>query len=359
MPLASPAPGRADAHMAASAADARLAARLGQMTGDLFLPDEARLSDRTRAVVHAVLRGAVASEEAQVRRHAARILAERGAAAQADKLLGGTPVIDGLRDAGLLRDPALLEELIARVELDLLAEALPPMAGVSGRPGLLARLAGSPEAAVARTALDLARAENRRRAALEGAAPVRSELPAEPHQRLLWRIAAAVREQSPEPDGMADRDRALTEAALRSLATHDEGDRPEAAAERLAAALDAQGDELGPLLMDALADRRMTLFVALVGRAAGVDYQQARLLTIEPEADLLVLLLHAIGLDRAAIARVGVALAEADARRDLDRLADAIDRAVAHDRDAARAALVPLALSPQLRTAVRSLVAAP
>lgn len=344
------------AHLRAVAADARVDERLRHAIDDLFLPEEARLSDRTRAAVHALVAGVVAAVEAEVRRYAARLLAGRGATGQAEALLRGSPVVDRLSRAGLLRHPDLMEELIARVELDGLARSLPAAVTASDRPSLLVRLAEAPDGVVAAAAVALLGAENRRRAAAEGSAPVRGELTAELHQRLVWWVAAAIREQSPDMAGMVDRDRALTEAALRSLAAHDEADRPEAAAVRLAAAIDARPAELGALLNETVADRRLTLFAALLARSAGVDYEQARHLLIDPRGDLLLLLLHAVGLDRVEIARIGVALTEADPRRDLEELADAIDWAVAHDRDAARTALAPLALAGDFRAAVRSLV---
>lgn len=343
------------AHARAVAADARVDTRLRHAIDDLFLPEEARLSDRSRAAVHAVISGIVASTEAEVRRHAARLLAGRGATGQAEALLRGQPVLDRLSRAGLLRDPELMEELIARVELDLLAASLPAIVTEPERPSLLVRLAEAPDGVVATAAIALLGAENRRRAGSEGSGPVRSELPAELHQRLVWCVAAAVREQSPDMVGMADRDRALTEAVLRSLAAHDEADRPEAAAARLAGAIDARADELGPLLIDAVADRRLTLFAAALAQVAGVDYEQVRHLVIDPRGDLMLLLMHAVGVDRVTIARIGVALTEADPRRDLEQLADAVDWAVAHGRDEARSALAPLALANDFRAAVRVL----
>lgn len=343
------------AHACAAAADLRADRTLRHAIGDLFLPDEARLSDRTRSATHAVLAGIVAAAEADVRRHAARLLADRGARAGADRMVQGEPVLDRLAAAGLLRDPEMMDELIARVELDLLSQSLPPFVAESERPSLTARLAESPDGVVATAAVALLGAENRRRAANEGAATVRSELPAELHQRLLWWVAAAVREQSSDLDGMADRDRALTEATLRSLAAHDEGDRPEAAAARLAEAIDARPGELAELLVEAVGEGRLTLFAALVARAAAVDYEQVRRLLIDPGGDLLTLMLHVAGVERTAIAGIGVALADADARRDLERLADRIDWAEAQGREAARAALAPLALGRDFRAAVRAL----
>ncbi len=350
--------GTAPGHARAVAADARVDARLHDAIGDLFLPSSARLNERTRAVVQHVLTGIVVGAEVEVRRHAARLLAARGGTVQADVLLGGTPVLPALTGAGVLRDPDLMGELIARVELDLLFDALPTMVIAPDRPSLLVRLADSTDGVIAAAALALLAADNRRRAVNEGTGLVRSELPAELHQRLLWWIAAAIREQVAEPIGMADRDRAIAEATLRSLAAYDEGDRPEAAAIRLASALDPQSEELGPLLAETLSDRRATLFTALLARASGVDQEQVRHLIIDPRGDLLVLLLHAVGVDRADIARIGVALVETDPRRDLERLADTIDWATAHDRSDARAALAPLALDRDFRAAVRLLARA-
>lgn len=343
------------AHARAVAADGHAERRLRHAIDDLFLPEEARLSDRTRAALHAVVAGIVAATEAEIRRYAARLLAGRGATAEAESLLRGGSVLDRLAAAGSLRDPDLMEELIARVKFDLLARSLPTAAAEPDRPSLLVRLADAPDGVVATGARALLATENRRRAALDGSGPVRSELPAELHQRLAWYVAAAVREQTPDMAGMSDRDRALTEAVLRSLSAHDEADRPEAAAARLAAALDAQADELGPLLTEAVVDGRLTLFAAVLARSAGVDYEQVRHLAVDPRGDLLLLLLHAVGLDRVAIARIGVALTEADPRRDLEQLADAIDWAVMHDRNEVRTALAPLALAPDFRAAVRAL----
>lgn len=347
-----------DAHARAVAVDSCISSRLRHATHDLFLPQEARLSDRSRAAVHNLLSRIVGAIEAEVRSHAARLLA-RTHPGQAEVLANGAPVLNRLKEAGAFRSPDLVEDLVARVELDLLDQALQPAVADSGRPGLLARLAGCPDGIVATATRALLGAESRRRSAIEGSGPVRSELPAELHQRLVWMVAAGIREQSPGLEGMADRDRALTEAGLRSLNSHDEADRLEVAATRLASAIDAQPDELGPLLTDTVADRRVVLFVALVARAGGVEYEQVRHLVVDPRADLLLILLRAIGLERADIARIGVALAEADPQRDLEQLADAIDWALAHDRGAARAALAPLSLCRDFRIAVRALARRP
>lgn len=338
-----------------TAVQARAFARLEHAIDDLFLRDDARLSDRTRAAVHATLAGIVANAEAEMRRHAARLLAGRGATQAAMGLLRGEPVLRRLKRAGLLRDPELMEELLARVELALLADTPPAATGGPDRPSLLARLAGCPDRIVASAATTFLAAEARARAALDGSGPIRSELRADLYRRLVWYIAAGLREQPAESESVADRDRALAEATTWSLAAYDEADRQEALAERLASAIDAREDELAALLVEAISDRRMTLFVAVAARAAGMNFDQVRGLTVDPQSDLLLLLLHAVGVDRVSIARIGVALAEADPRRDLEHIADAVDWAVAHERAAARAALAPLELGRDFRAAVRAL----
>jgi hypothetical protein len=329
-------------------AGARADRRLDDAVADLFLADDARLTDRARAAVHALTAGVVEATEAELRRHAARLLADRGAAPLAEALLREPPsVLPRLREAGLLGDRALTEELVGRVGLDLLAEALPPTA--SERPSLLVRLVDCPDTVVVAAATALLAAEGRRRTGARG------DLPAELRHRLTWWVAAAIREQGSDPAHDAARDRALAGAAERSLLAHDEAARAEACAVRLAAAIDARPDELGPLLVEAIGDRQPLLFAALLARALGWELEQARELLLDPAGDLLLLALHAAGLERTAIARIGVALSTADPRRELEALADALDWAVAHDRETARGALATLALGRDFRAAVRLL----
>ena len=67
------------------------------------------------------------------------------------------------------------------------------------------------------------------------------------------------------------------------------------------------------------------------------------------------LALRAAGLGRAAIARIALALADADPRRDIEAFADDLDGIVAVSAEAARAALAPLTLHQDLRLAIAAL----
>ena len=345
----------------AAGAELRADHRLATSIDDFFLAGDGRLDDRVRARLAATLEALVGAIEAAIRAHAARLLAARGLTALAVDVGSGAPVaLDRLLGAGLMRDPAVMHELIGRVRQSLIAEALPVEAaplGSSGKadqPSLLARLSRHADHVVATGAVALLATESRRRAPLVAGATTRTDLPAAIQQRLIWWVAATVREATTS-DGAGTTeplDRALAESAQRSVAAHDESDRLEAAATRLAIALDPRAEELAALLAEALADQRLSLFIALLGHALGLHYADMRDIVLDPDAERLWLVLRALELDRPAIARIGLALCEADPRRDVEQFADLLDTIVAVDPAQARAAIAPLLLHPEYRAAV-------
>ncbi len=344
----------------AAAADARADDRLHVAIDDFYLADEARLDDRTRVAMATLLGELVRGIADGLRHHAARLLTAREATTLANALdAESVAVLDRLVGAGLVRDSDLMRELFGRVRQDLLADALPSEAPEDPDcASLLPRLAAAADSVVAASAAALLSAESRRRVPSLPSQPSPTDLPADLHHRLVWWIAAALREHffaSAGKDGTAELDRALAEAALRSIAAHDEGDRLEAAAPRLAAALDPQANELPGLLVEALADRRLSLFVALLAHALGLDYADAREIVLDPGAERLWLLLRALELDRASIARIGLALSDADPARDIDRFAESLDDIVAIAPDTARQALAPLLLHRDYRAALVAL----
>ncbi len=333
----------------------RAETRLAGTIADFFLDADARLDDRTRLMLAQVLGAIVGAIEWDIRRHAARLLVGGGATRAGEAMLkaGAGTVLERLTRAGLLRDEDLMDELIARVRHDLIAASLPVEVAEPDEASLLVRLAGVPDSVVASAASALLAAESRRRVANEQGHVGGSELPAELHHRLVWWVAAAIR------DGLKtaarDSDRAITDAAQRSLAAHDEGERPDAVATRLAAALDARPNELAAVLVESIGDRRLSLFVAVLAHALGIGFDQARAITLDPEGDRLWLALRALDMDRPTIARIGLALSEADPRRDIEAFADALDAIVSICVEDARASIAPLALNRDFRMALRAL----
>ena len=330
-----------DAATRAVRARARADARLLGAIDDLFLPDDVRLSERTRLGLARLLTDTIAGVETALRRHAARLLAAKGATAKAEALLVGSGAADRLMTAGLLRDEALIETLVARVQHREIAEALPVAVGTQHEMSLLVRLAAVPDRVIASAARLLLVADS-----AEG-----TILPAELQHRLVWMVAAAIR---PAVDDL-DLDRAITEAAWRALDAHDESEAADAAAMRLAVAIDARPDELRPLLLEALGDRRLSLFVAVLAHAAGIDFAQVQGLVLEPEGERLWLTLRAGRLDRSTIAQIALMLSDADPRRDIEAFADRLDSIAAVDPAEARLALAPDTLTPAFRAAIRAL----
>lgn len=342
----------------AVAADARAHARLKAAIDDIFLPADARLDDRTRAAIDTTFAALVAAIEGELREHGARLLRARDDETLAATL--GEPVgivAARLWQAGLPRDPDFMRELIARVRLDLLAELLPDAAVAvttdgADRPSLLPRLAEHADRVVAASATAVLVADNRRRSADRGG---RTDLPAELHHKLVWWVAAALREPLAGQRDVARLDRALAEAAQRNLGAQDEGERLEAVTMRLAAALDPAPQELPDLLIEALGDRRVALFVALLARALKVPFDAAREIVLDPAGERLWLACRALDLSREVIARIGLSLADGDGHRDLERFADELDQIAAIAVDTAQAAVAPLKLHPDYRAALDAL----
>lgn len=333
---------RSAAPIVARAANAGLRAdhRLETAIDDFFLPDDARLDDRTRTAIAILLGDVVASIERELAAHVGRAMTG------GDLVCG---VLPRLIASGLLRDPDLMAELLGRTRQDMLSAALIENAGHAGREvSLLVRLANCPDGVVSSAATAFLVSESHRRGATGG----RTELPPMLHQRIVWWVAAAMRERHPPSTAL---DRALAEAAIRSVSAQDGSDRLEVVAGRLAAAIDARPEELGELLVDALGDGRAALFVAAIAHATELDYIQARAIALDPDGDRLWLVLRAHGLDRPTIARIGLALADADRRRDIEAFADDLDSIVAIETDGAARAIAPMRLHPDFRNALNAL----
>jgi len=340
----------------ARAAAAELRAYKGLMVAveDFFLPEEARLDEHSRAGLAALLRSLVETVEGEIREHAVRLLTGHGESVLVGALIEpGTSVLTRLWNSGLLRDGDLMEELIARVRQEMLGAALPMSAPDDPeRPSLINRFVQHPDRVVAASAMAVLIAESRRRTSPD-TGQYQTELPAELHHRLVWWTAAALRERVEGANETLDQ--ALCDAAQRSLSAYDEGDRLEAAAMRFAAAIDAQPRELAGMFVESLGDRRIVLFIALLGHALGVPYALARDLVLDPAGERLWLALRALEIGREGVAQIGYALSEADPRRDLEKFADTLDTIAAILPVEARAALAPLKLDPDYRAALIAL----
>ena len=335
----------------AARADRRADARLRVALDDYLMADDGRLDDRTRGALTALLARAVAAIGREIAGHAVKLIEAHDAAAPPGWTSDPAPMLHALIDAGVLRDRMLIAELLDQVRQDLLGDALranrPPDAPVDP---ILAMIR-SDDGAAAAAAADYLLADTRRR----GGASGRVDLPVREHEAIAWWCAAVLRDLAA---GDRHADRALIEATQRSLAAHDDGDRLERAAVRLAMALAPRAGELAALLPAVLEHGHATLAIAAFATTTQIEYDEARALMLDPDGDRLWLALRAHGLDRAAIARIGLLLAEADHRRDVDAFADLLDDIAAVPVDAADRALADIRLPRAFRQAVRALDAA-
>lgn len=324
------------ARAAAAAAHERA---LGAATArDLAIPENLRLDERTRTAMLIALEAIVGSIEAALRR-----------AVVPEGFPGIGPTLPLLHTVGLAADGALVDELLARIRIDQLAAGLPHRAAENpARPSLLGRLAEHPAPELSEAARALLLAESRARSPEAG----RWRLPLTLHHRLLWWVASAMREQAGSLAGVAlDEALCAAVAAECALAERCAEEQVEAVALRLAAAIAPEPRERARVLLEALRDRHVALFLAVLAHAAGIAFADARALLLDPGAERLVLVLHALDLPREAIAELCFLLSDADPRRDLAALADAIEMLAALDVAHARALLAELRLPADYREA--------
>lgn len=344
----------------AAGADLRAHAALDGAIRELGAQVQHRIDDRTRAAIERQIDAFVNAADAELRQRATRLLLARRLPLVAEALNApAPPAIDRLAAAGLLADAELVGETLARAQLRHLADAMPPVdARTDGdeRPSLLVRLSRSPDRLVAASAAGVLAGESRRTAAGEVTTSAGDPLPLPLHTRLLWRVAAALVARTPLSGEEAQAlERALAEAVQRGLAALSDGDRLEASAMRLAAAIDCGPDELQPLIEEALDDRRPLLFAALLAHGLDMPIDAARELLTDPDGERLWLALRALALPRDAIARIGYRIAEADPRRDVEAFADALDTVMAIAPDVAARAVAVLRLPLEYRRALACL----
>lgn len=316
----------ADAAQVARHADARLTAALN----DLFLPDFVRPTDSQRAAMANMLEDLVTEIDRDLR---AGLIARLGEAAPPVLGVARIPIVRPIFDrAGVLRDRELVALLLTRAEEHRIAQAIRRVAQISPEPTPVVQL---PVADDLEAALQLA--ENRRSGSYgEPHVSVR-DLPADLLHRLLWWAAAALRdylERSTALDAGA-RDEALAAVVGARLAAHDEGQTLEAAAMRVAIALN--GDE--SLLFELFRAGRFSLFVALLAVRARIDFAPAFMLAADPGIGALAVLLRAVEastqvaapilLQMAAINRLSEAKLE-------ERVNDFLDLELAAAQDAVR-----------------------
>lgn len=346
----------ADAARAAEGARERRATALV----DLFLPGASRLSDRQRITMARLLRGLVTAIEDEFRSRLIAALGE-GAPEELIAALGtarieiAAPILDRAR---LLHDEDLVALLLRRTDAHRLTEGLKRTSDQGDGSQLIDRLIAHDEPAIAAAAMALLIAESRRFDRFGDPLIARTDLPAELQHRLVWLIAAAMRDYMVERHALEAGavDRPLVATATAMLAGYDEGETLEGRAFGLAVLLQRAGALDDALLAEACGEARLPLFTAALGLRAGVDGTAAWDMVADPSGSRLALLLRAIEVPRPIATGVLLRFAEADGRSE-EELVDQLDAFDALDPQLARDALRPWRLDHDYRQAIAALAA--
>jgi len=324
-------------------------ARVAAAMADLALPEAFRLSDRQRVTLSHLLRRLVGDVEDELRsalaaRFAAHDSEPLRAALSSASLPIAIPVLEG---GGALADPALFALLLRRAEEHRLARAAPDRQ-------LLTALAGDSDEAVAAAAVSLLIAESRRLDAFHEPLLAGGDLPAEVAHGLAWTVAAALRTYLVARHGIAPAaaDEAVTEAATAWLGRYDEGLGADALARRLALRLEERGRLDDALLVQAVAEGALPLFLAGLSLRTGLDLQALWELLPDSAGRGPAIVLRAAQVGREAVAAMMLHLAGRE-----DAIGAQLDGYDSLDPEEARRHILLWRLDPAYRAAVARLAA--
>lgn len=295
-------------------ADAMRAARAGRMRlamleRDLFQGEDVRIDEARRIRMRGMLGDLAGTVEGRLRRDLLRRL-ELAVPADLSTTLGDMAVPIAwpvLASAGTLADAGLVAVLARRVDEHRLvmqariaATQDPALPGHAAFAGMLAHR--DPDVAAAAGMVSALAAA--RFAAFGEPALDATDLPPPVQQRLVWRVAAAIRHWiGRQPGGTnagIDRAMAMTTAAmLADLAMHPGLDD---AALLLARALLPAGLADEDVLVALAAEGQVAVAVAALALRVGIGMSAAWDMVLNPDGATLVLLLRAAGLTRPAAA---------------------------------------------------------
>jgi uncharacterized protein (DUF2336 family) len=263
---------------------------------DLVLPEQTRLSEWQRLTASTLLGQLVRSIEDVLRAALAERFADNDALCAALSSAHVAIAQPMLERSGALRDADLGTILVRRVEEHRFYRAH----GLGGAPDLILDLIRDADGAIAAQAMALLIARSRRFDRFQEPVMAETELPAEIQHRLIWLIAAALRQYIISQHGLAPGivDAALSSAGAAMTSTYDESVGLEAQAMRLAALLDRTGRLDEALLLRALEEGGLSLFIAGISIRSGLDYHAGWEILSDPHGRGPALLLRAASVGR-------------------------------------------------------------
>lgn len=265
---------------------------------DLLLPETVRLTEWQRHTAAALLSRLIRTIEDALRAD----LADRVGgyeALHASFSSAHVPIAQPLLDrAQVLRDPELSTVLVRRVEEHRFWKGQRD----SGHEpdAILRELINDADAPLAGEAMAVLIARSRRFDRFGDPVFARTDLAADLHHKLVWMVAAALRQYMVQHHAVPSReaDGLIADAAQKHLAGYDEGTSLDAACTRLARRL-AELDRLDdPLLERMLDDGMLPMFIAAIGARVGLNYDPAWEVLSDPRGMGPAILLSAAGFAR-------------------------------------------------------------
>lgn len=290
-------------------ADAR--ARLAATISDLFVEQGSVLSDRERALMADILRRVLREIEISVRRQVAHAL---GAVANLprelmvflanDEIEVAYPI---LRDSRVLLDEDLIEVIRNRTQEHQLAianryyvsAAVCDALVQTGRQEVIRELLHNKDAAISEATMEYLVEQSRRVDSFQEPILRRAELPEDLARRMFLWVSAALRKYVVDrfalPSGIVDD---LMEKAAREGIARTAAEARERPSEKLAERL-ARHSAISPeLLISALHDGEVSLFVSLLARLAEMREPLVKRMLFEPGGEGLAITCRAMGFAR-------------------------------------------------------------
>lgn len=305
---------------------------------DILLPEQSRLSEWQRLTAASLLSRLVGSIEDMLRLRLAESFIAHDALHAALSSAHVPIALPILERAQVLRDAELGTILVRRVEEHRFWKANAPTSGED----LILELIRDPDEAIASEAMGLLIARSRRFDRFQEPVMGQAELPADLQHKLVWLIAAALRQYMVHHHaiGPGEVDAAIEAAASTLIASYDEGDSLEAHCARLARSLYAAGRLDALLLVRIIEEGSLPLLIAALAASCALDYSASWEILSDPRGRGPAILLRAAGAGRNQAAAILLILnaqgrlfsgAEGDATAAQLELFDSIDQPAAYE----------------------------
>ena len=303
---------------------------------DLLLPDQARLTEWQRITAASLLSRLIRSIEDELRGRLAMRFEQHDALHAALSSAHVPIALPILERAQVLRDQELSTVLVRRVEEQRFWKANAP----AGGDDFLFELVRDADEGVAADAMELVIARSRRFDRFQEPTIGQVELPAELQHKLVWMVAAALRQYIVQQHSVASVDEPVEQEASAIIADYDEGESFEARAVRLAQRLHRLGRLDGPTLSRIVGEGVLPFFIAALSVRCAIDYAAVWEILSDPRGRGPALLLRASGIERPEAAAILLALnargqlfsgPEGDATAVQLELFDSLDQAAARE----------------------------